>query len=266
MKLLAAIVLASCTVLGCEEAATTAPPKTPASGVTGDALGQALAGPQRSAENRARDGARHPRETLAFFGVREDMTVMELWPGGGWYTEILAPYLAPKGKLITTGSKSVAERIEKEPAVFGKVELHRVEVTKDTAIVPDGTVDLVLTFRNVHNWMDSKMADKVFEAAFRALKHGGTFGVVEHRAKAGTDEKASIDSGYVTEEMVMGLAKSAGFVLDEKSEINANPKDTKDHKGGVWALPPSFANGDADRAKYVAIGESDRMTLRFKKP
>lgn len=230
-----------------------------------DKLAAALEGPQRSAESRARDVHRHPRETLAFFGLRDDATVVELWPGGGWYTEILAPYLADRGKLIVTGSKVVFERIENEPKVFGKVELRRLTPPTDLALGPDGSADLVLTFRNVHNWMSAGYADKVFASAFRVLKPGGTLGVVEHRAKPGTDAKVSSETGYVTEEVVIGFATQAGFVLDARSEINANLKDTKDHKGGVWALPPSLANEDVDRAKYIGIGESDRMTLRFKK-
>lgn len=230
-----------------------------------DKLGVALDGPQRSDESRARDVHRHPRETLELFGLRDDMTVVELWPGGGWYTEILAPYLHDKGKLTITGSRTVYDRIQSEPKYFGKVEIRRVEPPTDLALGPDGSADLVLTFRNVHNWMSAGYTDKVFAAAFKVLKPGGTLGVVEHRAKRGTDPKVSADTGYVTEDVVIGFATHAGFVLDARSEINANPKDTADHKGGVWALPPSFVNGDTDRAKYAAIGESDRMTLRFKK-
>jgi predicted methyltransferase len=229
-------------------------------------LQKALGGPQRAAESRARDRYRHPAETLAFFGLRADQTVVELWPGGGWYTEILAPYLAPKGKLIVTGSKVVAERKEKEPSVFGKVEIRRLDPPNDLTLAPEGTVDLVLTFRNVHNWLEAGYADKVFEAAYKALKKGGTFGVAEHRAKPGTTAQQSAETGYVSEETVLELAKKAGFELAARSEINANPADTKDHPGGVWALPPVLANKDKDRAHYLAIGESDRMTLRFTKP
>jgi predicted methyltransferase len=174
--------------------------------------------------------------------------------------------LKEKGKLTVTGSKVVFDRIEKEPQYFGKVEIRRVQPPADLALGPDGSADLVLTFRNVHNWMGAGYAENVFAAAFKVLKHGGTLGVAEHRAKPGTDASTSKETGYVTEDVVIGFAKQAGFVLDARSEINANPKDTKDHKGGVWALPPSFANEDVDRAKYAAIGESDRMTLRFKKP
>jgi len=223
-------------------------------------LGTALAGSQRSPESRARDVYRHPRETLEFFGLRDDMTVLELWPGGGWYTEILAPVLAGRGKLIATNSDDVAERIRKDPAVFGKVTLRALDT------VHDNSVDLVLTFRNVHNWMQAGVADRIFAGAFRVLKGGGILGLVEHRATPGTDAKASTETGYVSEHLVAEFATQAGFVLDGRTEINANPKDTKDHPGGVWALPPSLRNGEVDRAKYVAIGESDRMTLRFKKP
>ena len=266
MKASAIRILVLGIVVGCGGA--TSAPASPASpgGSPGDPLGAALAGPARSADSRARDTFRHPRETLAFFGLREDMTVVELWPGGGWYTEILAPYLAPKGKLIVTGSKVVAERIEKEPAIFGKVTLRKLDLPNDFTLGPDGSVDLALTFRNVHNWMNAGYADKVFASAFRALKHGGVLGVVEHRAKPGTDAKASAETGYVTEDVVVGFAKLAGFALDARSELNANPKDTTNHPGGVWALPPTLANGDKDRDAFVGIGESDRMTLRFKKP
>lgn len=275
MRLRSLLTLASSisltSVVACGGASADRPttPSTPRieAASTGDAaLQAALGGSQRSAEDRARDAFRHPAETLAFFGARSDMTVVELWPGGGWYTEILAPYLAERGKLLVTGSKVVARRIEAEPKVFGKVELHRVDPPNDIALGPDGSADLVLTFRNVHNWIKGGYADKVFAAAARVLKKGGTLGVVEHRAKPGTTDAQSAESGYVTEERVIELAKAAGLELAGRSEVNANPKDTTDHPNGVWALPPVLKNGEADAAKYRAIGESDRMTLKFTKP
>jgi predicted methyltransferase len=243
------------------------------------ALDAALAGPQRSEANRARDAYRHPAQTLAFFGIKPDMTVVELSPGGGWYTEILAPYLRDKGRLYAAhfpldtsseyGKKSVGaftQKLAAEPAVYDRVSLTPFQPPSQVAIAPPASADAVLTFRNVHNWLKDEGEVAVFKAAFAALKPGGVFGVVEHRAKPGTPREQSLDSGYTDEQLVIDSATKAGFVLEEKSDINANPKDTKDHAKGVWALPPSYADGDKDKAKYQAIGESDRMTLRFRKP
>lgn len=239
-------------------------------------LRAALAGAHRSPENAARDTYRHPLETLTFFGLRDDMTVLELWPGGGWYTEVLAPVLKEHGKLYVTandpngdpekyGTKRAREMLalkEKHPEVLGAVEL---------AILPDAldasldfgveNVDLVLTFRSLHGWIGGKHADHVLKAAYKALKPGGILGVVDHRAPEGGEAKG----GYVPEAMAIALAEAAGFTLVEKSEINANPRDTKDHPDGVWNLPPSLRGGDKDRDRYLAIGESDRFTLKFRK-
>ncbi|MDT8999787.1 methyltransferase [Paucibacter sp. APW11] len=246
------------------------------------ALRAAIAQPQRTPAFVARDAARHPYETLSFFGIKPEMTVVELAPGGGWYTEILAPYLRDKGKLIlgaddpasdSAYAKRSIERLQQklaaQPAVFDKVQLGVFDAARGKLVyAAPGTVDLVLTFRNVHNWaaLGEAPTQAVFKSAFTALKPGGVLGVVDHRLPAARtqDEKAS--SGYLHEAWVIRVAESAGFKLAAKSEVNANPKDTADHENGVWALPPTWANKDKDRARYEAIGESDRMTLRFVKP
>lgn len=247
----------------------TTPVGVPAA-TTDDPLTAALAAPTRKPENVKRDGQRHPRETLTFFGVRPGLNVVELWPGGGWYTEVLAPLLHEQGTLtavVPTGKylQPYKDFIASQPTVYDRVQV--VEVTPPAlAYGPDGAADVVLTFRNVHGWVSNGYAKQVHEAAFKALKPGGVFGVVEHRAKPGSSPEESAKSGYISEEAEIALATAAGFVLEEKSEINANPKDTKDYPNGVWSLPPSFRGGDVDKEKFAAIGESDRMTLRFKKP
>jgi len=244
-------------------------------------LDAVLAGPQRSAENRARDVYRHPAETLAFFGLKPNQHVVEVWPGGGWYAEILAPFLRESGRytaaaFVTKGSEvpkwrvdmvaSLRERFEAEPAVFGNPAITELGIPGSWTAAPSESADLVLTFRNVHNWLKGDYERRMFEAFYKALKPGGVLGVVEHRAKPGTPLEKMIASGYVTEALVIERAEAAGFKLDGRSEINANPKDSTDHPEGVWTLPPSLRLGDVDRGKYVAIGESDRMTLRFVKP
>jgi predicted methyltransferase len=234
-----------------------------------------LAGGHRSEKNRARDVYRHPSETLAFFGLRDNMTVVELWPGGGWYTEILGPLLKDKGKLIVTSydpngpegyntnnAKKLKDNLTTNAALFGPVQTAIIAPPDKIELGPPGSVDMVVTFRNLHNWITGNIAEKVMAAAFAVLKPGGTLGIVEHRAKPGQD----IKSGYVEEAVAIRYAESAGFKLVEKSEINANPKDTKDHPEGVWTLPPSLRLKDKDKEKYLAIGETDRMTLKFVKP
>jgi predicted methyltransferase len=244
-----------------------------------DALNSALAGAHRSADNVARDAARHPKETLSFFGIKPTMTVVELSPGGGWYTEILAPYLRDQGTLIVAagdpestneyarkGAERLRQKLDATPAVFSKVQVGVFEPGNKYNFAPAGSVDLVLTFRNIHNWAPGGDAQVLaaFKAAYDALKPGGVFGVVDHRLPEG--KPTNHKSGYLHESYVIEQAKKAGFTLAEKSDINANPKDTADHKSGVWALPPVLANKAEDREKYVAIGESDRMTLKFVKP
>ena len=234
-------------------------------------LAAAIAAPNRTASNILRDKYRHPAETLAFFGARPGDTIVELWPGGGWYTEILAPYLASGGTLhVVPPAGSYDERIRAKVAsapVYSKVRVATFTAGQPTAIAA-GSADLVLTFRNVHSWLDedAPIADQVFAEAFRILKPGGTLGVVEHRLPESAADERQMSSGYVKVSTVRRLAEKAGFRLDASSEINANPKDTADHPEGVWTLPPSLRLKDKDREKYLAIGESDRMTLRFIKP
>ena len=242
---------------------------------TSAALEQAVNGEQRSAKNKARDQYRHPIETLNFFGFSPELTVVEITPGGGWYTEILAPALKGKGKLYgahypDTGednyySKSRKKLEEKlaSNAVFSEVILTDFIPRQPSVLAPQGSADLVLTFRNLHNWKDEGV-EQVFKDAFAALKPGGVLGVVEHRLPAGVaPEKAA---GYVSEANTIKQAKAAGFRFAGSSEINANPKDLAQYPKGVWTLPPSLALGDEDKDKYLAIGESDRMTLKFVKP
>jgi predicted methyltransferase len=220
-------------------------------------------------------------ETLQFFGLRPNQTVVEIWPGRGWYMEILAPYLHDHGKYyaaieapdVADASKEakddaafLRQRIAGEPARFGKVIITQLHPPQLTEICPPGSADVVLTFRNVHNWMDKGDQQAQFDAFFKALKPGGVLGVVEHRAKPGTSLEETHKSGYVDEAYVKKLAATAGFRFDAESPINDNPKDTKDYPEGVWTLPPTLALRDKDREKYLAIGESDRMTLRFVKP
>lgn len=244
------------------------------------ALADAIAAPQRTEAFRARDAYRHPQETLTFFEVQPTMTVVEIWPGGGWYTEILAPYLRDRGQYIAAGfaltekspgyqGKSMISFVEKlraDPARYGKVGFTAMGPPESWSIAPPNSADRVLTFRNVHNWIDGGFAPEVFKAMFMALKPGGVLGVVEHRALPGTSIEQMKDSGYVTEAEVQRLALEAGFRFESASEVNANPRDSKDYPKGVWTLPPRLALADKDREKYLAIGESDRMTLRFVKP
>ena len=237
-----------------------------------------IKGDHRSAKHKARDKYRHPLETLRFFGLKPHMTVVEIWPGGGWYTEILAPYLKGRGKYYAAGRNRETrdERIQRSirrydaklaarPDLYGEVIVTELSQTK-TRIAPPGSADMVLTFRNVHNWMKYGFAETIFEAMFEALKPGGILGVVEHRADPEDFPDPQALSGYVHEEQVKELAKDAGFVFVAASEINANPKDSRHHPKGVWTLPPTLRLKDRDREKYLAIGESDRMTLMFRKP
>jgi predicted methyltransferase len=241
-----------------------------------DALKAALAGSHRSAANVARDGARHPYETLRFFGIAPTMTVVELTPEGGWYTEVLAPYLRDKGVLIGAGDETIPanrygmmflNKVNSNP-VYDKVRIGIFQPPVKYAIAPANSADLVLTFRNFHNWVelgDDKLGAMLKEI-YTVLKPGGVFGVVDHRLPPSMAQDAKASSGYVHEAYVIKLVERAGFKLAARSEINANPKDTADHKRGVWALPPTLANKDENRAAFLAIGESDRMTLKFVKP
>jgi len=246
----------------------------------GPAIDAAIAGSHRSDANRARDVYRHPRETLQFFGVPTDASVVEVWPGGGWYTQILAPLLRERGKYYAAhfhvdeksprymgpARAAFVKLLAARPDLYDRVVITSLDAPRHVDLAPRGSVDLVLTFRNVHNWTAANNDEAMFRAFFDALKPGGVLGVVEHRANEGTSLEQMIKTGYMTEAYVIGLAQKAGFRLAAQSEVNANPKDTKDHPRGVWTLPPTFRLGDQDRQKYAAIGESDRMTLKFVKP
>jgi predicted methyltransferase len=272
--------LMSAALLGAFSAIVVAagPPATDAA--TSAALDRALAGDHRSEANRARDAWRHPKETLEFFGLRQDMTVMEVWPGGGaWYTEVLAPVLREKGRLILASwdpkseskyvqenSKKLAAKLAERPDIYDRVTMAALQSPNELKPVPDNSVDMVLTFRNIHSWMGNDAAEEMFAAMFAALKPGGILGVTEHRGSDSVPQDPKGKSGYVRTDYAIALAKAAGFELVGESEINANPKDTKDHPNGVWSLPPTLRGGDVDREKYVAIGESDRFTLKFRKP
>ncbi|TWH99182.1 putative methyltransferase [Luteimonas cucumeris] len=247
------------------------------------ALEAAIAGDWRTPDFVARDTYRHPRETLSFFGIAPNQTVIEITPGGGWYTEILAPYLYEHGTYVaaivdpgkvgpdgveyqTKARDRIRAKLGGEPGnVYGRATTVEFDPKAPVFGAP-GSADAVLTFRNVHNWVDAGTAEAYFKGLFDVLKPGGVLGVADHRAKPGTDLETMKKSGYLTEELVIKLATDAGFRLDAKSEVNANPKDTADHPNGVWTLPPSNDHDAADDAKYKAIGESDRMTLRFVKP
>lgn len=264
--------------------AADAPAKAARADATDAALAKAIAGDWRDPKNTARDRHRHPAGTLGFFGVRTDQRVVEITPGGGgWYAEILAPYLRDKGRydaaMVDPGAlpegrgrdyqqkalDDLKARLAAHPARFDKTAFVLFD-PKQPRFGDAGSVDTVLTFRNVHNWVSAGTADGFFRAFFEALKPGGVLGVVDHRAKPGTDLETMKKSGYLTEALVIELATKAGFVLDARSEVNANPKDTADHANGVWTLPPTNHHDAEDAQKYREIGESDRMTLRFVKP
>ena len=244
-----------------------------------DALKTAIAASTRTPANTARDRYRHPYETLAFFGVRPDSTVVEIWPGGGWYTEILAPYVLQGGgtyyaaAMGENGHSAVRRMMEANPALYGQTRLVAFPAfAANETRVPDGTADVVLTFRNVHNWImgyqrnSEPYGEEAFRQMYAMLKPGGILGVVDHRLPESADAARERSSGYVKVSTVRRLAEAAGFRLVESSEINANPRDTADWPRGVWTLPPALRLGDQDRERYLAIGESDRMTLRFVKP
>ena len=247
---------------------------------THEALVAAASGPTRKPEERARDAYRHPVETLETFGIRPDMKVVELSPGGGWYTAILAPLLEDNGELAITSadpngppddegtklSRALQVRLQSSEA-FAKVKTRTVRAGEPLILGEDGSVDMVVTFRSVHNWVAGDRLGIVLAAVHRVLKTGGVLGVEAHRANAGapTDKEAADKTGYLPEAFVIAQMEAAGFTLTGKSEVNANPRDTKNHPKGVWTLPPTFELGDTDRARYAAIGESDRMTLKFVK-
>lgn len=240
-------------------------------------IAKAVADPARKAENRARDKYRHPAQTLSFFGLKPDMTVVEMLPGGGWYSEILAPYLAASGHYVAAvplgkATDQFQALITASPDRFGKAQVVAFAAGQPTDLVAPGTADLIVTFRNIHNLLGSPEqpgdgnAPQAFADWFRALKPGGVLGIEEHRLPETMDTAREKTTGYVKRSTVIRLAMAAGFQLAGASEINANAKDDHDHPKGVWTLPPTYELGDQDKAKYAAIGESDRMTLRFVKP
>jgi predicted methyltransferase len=245
---------------------------------TAEALTAILAGDQRSAENRARDVYRHPKETLLFFGIRPEMSVLEVWPEPGWYTEVIAPLLRDKGKYYAgviaadPSNKNITQRLDDyraklaaRPDLYNRVVV--VSFPEDGGdAVPPGSVDMVVTFRNLHNWMARGTATQVLATMYRALKPGGVLGVTEHRGNPAVPQDPKAKSGYVNEDYAIKLIEAQGFRLVAKSEVNANSKDTKDYEQGVWTLPPTYRLGEKDHDKYAAIGESDRFTLRFVKP
>lgn len=245
--------------------------ETPKQAARTAALQAAIDNATRPAADRDRDRYRHPLQTLQFFGLKPTMTVVEIWPGGGWYTDILAPYLKNNGKLyeaVPPGPRSdpYRKKLAADPKFYGVVTITELGPPDHYDIAPPGSADMVLTFRNVHNWMRGGYAEDMFKAMYQALRPGGILGVEEHRANPKLPQDPKASSGYVREDYVISLAEKAGFHLMAKSNINANPKDTKDYPQGVWTLPPTLRMGNVDRDKYLAIGESDRMTLKFVKP
>lgn len=244
---------------------------------TAQDLTNILAGDQRSDAHRARDAYRHPKETLLFFGIRPEMTVLEVWPEPGWYTEVIAPLLRDKGKYYAAlppanpasayNTKSLADfkaKLAARPDMYAKVNVVTLPVD-GSDVVPPGTLDMAVTFRNIHNFMADGTASQTFATLYRALKPGGLLGVVEHRGNPAVPQDPKARSGYVNEDYAIKLIEAQGFRLVAKSQVNDNPKDSKDYPEGVWTLPPTFTLGDKDRAKYAAIGESDRFTILFAK-
>ncbi len=251
-------------------------PAAPAQAAQPD-LAALVAGPQRSTANVARDRYRHPLEDLRFLGVKPTDTVVEILPGGvGYWTEILAPFLKAGGRYVAAVSAAgtdeakreasgMAARIAADPADFAGIETSRFDPGR-ADVAPPGSADAVLTFRNIHNWMADGTADAAFASFYRALKPGGVLGVEEHRGRPDQPQDPLAKSGYVRQDYAVALAEKAGFTLAATSELNANPLDTKDYPAGVWTLPPTYRLKDQDRAKYAAIGESDRFLLKFVKP
>lgn len=240
-------------------------------------LQAAIASPKRTPAFVQRDAARHPQEELEFFGLRPDMTVVEISPGGGYWTEILAPYLRAAGTYYVAvpsakdpeapqpGKDRFRKKLAADPAIYGKVMLTEFGPDHYT-VAPAGTVDLIVTFRNLHNWMGAGYAPQALEGFLRALKPGGVLGIEDHRGRDDMPQDPKAENGYVRQDYTIELAKKAGFEFVGASEINANPRDTKDWPEGVWTLPPTLAMKDKDRAKYIAIGEADNYVLKFRKP
>jgi predicted methyltransferase len=240
------------------------------------ALSAAVASPLRLPAAVARDPVRHPAQELTFFGLAPTQTVVELWPGGGYWTDILGPYLAAHGHfyvaLAPAGDADEDSltakwrtRFTAQPDRYGTIVLTTLGPDK-FEIAPPGSADLVLTFRNLHNWMDGGYAPQALAACFRALKPGGIFGVEEHRGRTDRPQDPKAKNGYVRQDYTIALAKQAGFELVGSSEMLANPRDTKDWVDGVWTLPPTLSQGEKDRDRYLAVGEADNFVLKFRKP
>ena len=251
---------------------------------------QGMFGAHRSEANIARNRYRHPVGTLSFLGLEDGMTVMEIWPGAGWYTEVLAPVMRHHGQYIVAAydvdvpdqpqyryrlQMDLLDKFSGSPEIYDQVAVVAFSPPESASLGEPESVDIVLTFRNTHGWVGDGIAELIFTEFGRVLKPGGILGVVQHRAPSGSDPKVTAENGYLSEEAVIALARGAGLYLEARSEVNANAKDTKDHSGGVWSLPPSLSlcreiEGEdeiaACREKYQAVGESDRMTLRFRKP
>jgi len=234
------------------------------------ALQAAIASPKRTAAFVARDAARHPAAELAFFGLRPDENVVEIWPFAGYWTEILAPYLHDRGTYTVALEGPLAKepvfaaKIKADPATYGRMRI--TDTLPGREIAPAGSADLILTFRNLHNWMKRGEADRYVAAFYRALKPGGILGIEEHRGNRHVAQDPKALDGYVNEDYAIALIEKAGFKLAGRSEVNANPKDTAEWPKGVWTLPPTYALGDKDRARYAAVGEGDNFVLKFRKP
>lgn len=248
------------------------------------ALDAAINGEHRTAEAKARDRYRKPKETLEFLGFRSDMTVLEIWPGSGWYTQILAPALKDQGTFYAAQYSvnppygyqrryfgSFLTMLGEHPDLFRKVRVTHLSLPYELDVAPAGSADMVVTFRNVHNWVNNnygggKYAHLGFQLMYDALKPGGILGIVDHRWPDPATEDPLAPGGYISKERTIALAETAGFELVDESDLLANPKDTHDHPQGVWSLPPSLAGDDKDRDKYLGIGESDRFLLKFRRP
>lgn len=289
---MAALLLAGILLIGCQQGedeasesmtteSTAAEDMTDESTpIDSDAWADILAGEHRSEQNRERDHYRNPEKTLSYFGVSPEDTVVEINPGGGWYMEVLAPYLNKKGQYIAATpdpslddmpsyvvdqAEQIEKRITEQGELYGNAEVQFYNPSEPTLGEP-GSADVVLTFRNVHGWVNNGQAEGMFQAFAEVLKPGGVLGVVQHRAADDGSAEETAKSGYVPESAVIAFAEAAGLRLDGRSDINANPKDTRDYPKGVWTLPPTLRLGEEQKADYEAIGESDRMTLRFVKP
>lgn len=251
---------------------------------TKSALSGSINGEHRTAEDKARDQYRKPKEVLEFLGFKSDMTVVEIWPGGGWYSKILAPALQKDGKYYAAttglnppygyqrrGLSAMLSTFGETPDLFRDAVITEFLEPYSLDIAPKGSADMILTFRNVHNlfaegYGDGKYVDLVFQVMYDTLKPGGVLGIVDHRWPDPATEDPKAANGYLSVERALKHAKAAGFELAGQSDLLANAKDTHDHPEGVWTLPPSLALGDKDKEKYLEMGESDRFLLKLIKP